>query len=161
MEQKLNSSALVGVSNNTFIEDLKRTKKQEVLDVITAIKYEHRVGTSAMMGPLTSNEAKREYEKLLAAIPVIPGLSEEDVKELVAIIETSMGKIPEVEKEKQDEYEEGERLHKEAFENAKARYKALSPVKQLKLKLAGKDPDSIDPEWMSIKQIDNLYNESR
>lgn len=49
MEQKINQTALVGLANNSFVANLQRTKKQEVLDLIEGIKYEHRVGTSAMM----------------------------------------------------------------------------------------------------------------
>lgn len=160
MEQNLNHTAIVSLSNNTFEEDLKRTKKQEVLDVIEAIRYEHRIGTSGMMGPYTANEAKREYEKLMATLASIPGLSTEDAKELTELIKTEIKNIPNVEKEKEEEYEAAERKHKEAFEEAKKRFKALSPVKQLKLKLAGKDPEQIDPEWLSIRELDELYKES-
>lgn len=161
MEQKINQTALVGLANNSFVANLQRTKKQEVLDLIEGIKYEHRVGTSAMMGPYSDREAKHEYEKLLSALDGVPGLSQEEKVELTALINAAIENIPNVEKEKEEEYLEAERQHKEAFERAKARFKVLSPVKQLKLKLAGKDPDSIDVFWKTVKQIDELYIESR
>ena len=85
-----NITAITDVSNNTYIENLKRTKKQEVLDIIDAIVYEHRIGISAMMGPLSAKEAEREYEKLLKALPLIPGLTKEEQEELTVIIKNKI-----------------------------------------------------------------------
>ena len=152
-----NITAITDVSNNTYIENLKRTKKQEVLDIIDAIVYEHRIGISAMMGPLSAKEAEREYEKLLNALPLIPGLTKEEQEELTVIIKNKIKEIPNVEEEKRAEYQAYECMAEEAFIAAKARFEELGPARKLKLILAGKDPDNIDISFKTVQEINRLY----
>ena len=157
MDKKFDVAAVAEVSNNTYIDRLKRTKKQEVLAIIDALKYEHRYGVSAMMGPFNEREVKYHYQKLLKALPEFPGLTPEEIKELTEEIEKNIKDIPKVEKEKDNECEEYEFMAEEAFIAAKARFDELSPAKKLKLKLAGKDPDSIDLKYKTVYELNRLY----
>ena len=87
MDKKFDVAAVADVSNNTYIDRLKRTKKQEVLAVIDALKYEHRYGVSAMMGPFNEREAEHHYKRLLNALAEFPGLTPEEITELKEEIE--------------------------------------------------------------------------
>lgn len=157
MDKKFDVAAVAEVSNNTYIDRLKRTKKQEVLTVIEALKYEHRYGVSAMMGPFNEREAEHHYKRLLNALAEFPGLTPEEITELKEVIENLIKDIPNIEKEKKDECEEYEFMVEEAFIAAKARFEELSPAKKLKLMLAGKDPENIDIRFKSVSEINKLY----
>ena len=139
------------------IKELQKTKKQQVLDTIEGIHYEHRHDAGAMFGTLTAVEAKRTYERLLNALDTIPDLSEEERDELRREIQSRIENIPNVEKEKDDEYEENKRMYDEAFNEAKTRFAALSPIKQVQLRMKKKDPDSLNYEFMGLDEIKGLY----
>ena len=106
---------------------------------------------------LTAVEAKRTYERLLNALDTIPDLSEEERDELRREIQSRIENIPNVEKEKDDEYEENKRMYDEAFNEAKTRFAALSPIKQVQLRMKKKDPDSLNYEFMGLDEIKGLY----
>lgn len=139
------------------IKDLQKTKKEQVLDTIKEIHYEHRHDAGAMMGTLTASEGKGTYVRLLNALDTIPDLSEEERDELRREIQTRIENIPNVEKEKDDEFEENKRIYDEAFNEAKARFAALSPIKQVQLRMKKKDPDSLDYAFMRLDEIKGLY----
>ena len=67
-------------------------KIEEVRKVIKAINYQYTTsGTYA--GRLTDEQALKDYNELLEALPSIPGLSEEDIKVLTTEIEKKIDRI--------------------------------------------------------------------
>ena len=159
MNNDLDETTQRAVSDNSYIARLKRTKKQEVLDIIDAIQYENRYGTSAMMGPYTASETEREYKKILDALSSVPGLTNDEIIELTEIINKAISEIPKTEKAKEDDYIQYEERKEAAFESAKARFGSLSKAKQLKLRLAGKAPENIDKDWTSIEKLEEMYRD--
>lgn len=141
-------------------ERLMKTKKQEVLEAIEKIHFEHRHDAGAMFGTLTPDEAERDYRALSNSLDIMPGLTAEDIDELRQEIENRIQNIPQVEAEKEAEYQKDEQRKARAFENAKARYRQLSFFEKQKLKLEGKDPDSLDIEYMYPEHLDALYRDS-
>lgn len=138
-------------------DELKYTKKEQVLKVIDRIHFEHRYDAGAMMGTLSAQEAERKYTQILNELNTIPGLTDEERDELSGQIETRIKNIPQVEAEKEAEDQEYKKNKNKAFEEAKTRYKNLSVFTQIRLKLARKDPNSIDTEWLQPEQIEDLY----
>ena len=89
-----------GISKPTLL----KSKADQVRDAIDAIHYEHRYDAGAMIGVLNAAEAETEYKKLQELLDVIPELGDEEREILKREISEKIKKIPEVEAEKDAEY---------------------------------------------------------
>jgi hypothetical protein len=74
------------------VEKLMKPKIDEVKEVIENIHYQH-ITPGTYEGRLSDEEALKDYNELLEALPSIPGLSEEDIKVLTTEIEKKIGRI--------------------------------------------------------------------
>ena len=79
------------------IRTLKMTSMEKVLDLLDRIEYEYKYDAGPSYGTLTEMEVKYRYDMLLASLPDIPGLSDEERAELEAKIQEKVRDIPRVE----------------------------------------------------------------
>lgn len=139
--------------------DTKAIKKA-ILEEIEKVHYQHRHDAGAMFGTLSPEEAEKAYREILNRISTNHQLSSDDYQELTDLIESKINNIPQVEREKENEYQKSEQTWNNSFARAKQRFDQLSFFKKRRLRLEGKDPESLG-EVISAEQLDKLYRDDR
>lgn len=147
----------IGVYVHPEYNEEKLTNYDEVIAAIERVHYQHRYDAGAMFGTLTVLEATNDYNRILGLLPKIESLTDEQRRELSAVIRTKIGQIPKVEEEKEAERVAAEEEFFNAFQEAKGRFKKLSVFQKIKLSLKGMAPNQIDQVFMTTDDMNNLY----
>ncbi len=74
-------------------DGLTKTRVERVRDKIKLIDYEHKIGSSPMIGQISDEEARRSYRDLLAVLPSIPEITKEEIELLTKEINKKLNKV--------------------------------------------------------------------
>jgi len=137
--------------------DKKKTKYELIKEEIERISYEHEEDAGAMIWRIDGRMAEYYYRKLLEQIHKETELTQEEVEELEILIQQKIAKIPEVEAKNNADYERGMQLRRDTFEEAKSRWDERSLFKKIIDRIKKRDPNSLDSDFMTITEMDQLY----